>query len=78
MTDWEHQRQATRWVLIGAGAAALLMAVSLPLTLIGTMPTLAAAVLLEVATARRWGGVWGEKNPDGTPKYPTPERGSAG
>lgn len=54
-----------------AGGALLTLAVlpTAPWAALGLVPALAIAVTLEVATTRQWGGFWGEKNPDGTPRH---------
>lgn len=40
------------------------------LTLAGLVIISAVVITLEVATLRKWGGWWGEKKPDGTPRWP--------
>lgn len=49
--------------------AAVILAAGIPWSLLVTVPILAVAVVLEVATSRRWGGFWGEKEDDGSPKF---------
>lgn len=54
----------------GFGSTGWIATHGYPIILAWSWPLLGVAVLCELATTYHWSGFWGEKNEDGTPKYP--------